>query len=304
MGILINILKLGRFHFLIGGFFLFSLGALWSLLNGADFIVEKFVWGYAILFTGHLSVSYSNDYFDTESDRFSTPTLFAGGSGILVKHPELRIFAKWIALSLIGISLLLTVGFTIMYSFPFYFIIFVLVGNLVGWFYTAPPLRLSYRGMGEITVMITMGFLMPIMGYLVLAKEIGTHFFIIGVPLLIYGLDFILNVEIPDMEADRISKKKTLIARKGRPFGFATITICLLLVTLYFFGLSLISLELTNIDYRVLTLFSLLPLGVGIMPLTRKNTDKNNSTMYANNNMAALVIFIVIINIYFTYHML
>ncbi len=304
MGILVNLLKLGRLHFVMGGFFLFSLGALWSLLNGADFIVEKFVWGYAILFTGHLSVSYSNDYFDNEADRFAPPTLFAGGSGILVKHPELRTCAKWIAVSLIGMSLLLAVGFTIVFSFPFYFILFVLGGNIIGWFYTAPPVRLAYRGAGEITTMITMGLIMPVMGYLVLTEDVDTQFLIIGIPLVLYGLGFILNVEIPDMEADKISGKKNLIVCKGRSFGFAAITICLLLATIYFLGISIMPPEVNGIDYRVLALFSLLPLSLGMIALTRNITDKKIAIVHSNINLAALVVFLVINNLYFTYYIL
>jgi 1,4-dihydroxy-2-naphthoate octaprenyltransferase len=39
------------------------------------------------------------------------------------------------------------------------------MGNLVGWFYSAPPLRLAYRGLGEFSTAATVGFLVPAMGY-------------------------------------------------------------------------------------------------------------------------------------------
>ena len=61
----------------------------------------KFILGYMIVFIAQLSVSFSNDYFDIEADRFTKKTLFSGGSKVLVEHPELRRFSKWLAISLI-----------------------------------------------------------------------------------------------------------------------------------------------------------------------------------------------------------
>ena len=42
------------------------------------------------------------------------------------------------------------------FSLPFLFLVFVIVGNIVGWFYSAPPLRLVYRGLGEMMMMMMM----------------------------------------------------------------------------------------------------------------------------------------------------
>ncbi|MHA2232116.1 MAG: prenyltransferase, partial [Candidatus Hodarchaeales archaeon] len=58
---LYRILRLGRLHFVAAGFLLFIVGILLSALSGAKLSVDKFILGYAVLFTGQLAVSYSND---------------------------------------------------------------------------------------------------------------------------------------------------------------------------------------------------------------------------------------------------
>ncbi|MEJ2242498.1 MAG: hypothetical protein P8Y18_10210 [Candidatus Bathyarchaeota archaeon] len=69
-------LQLARLHFLIPGFMLYLLGFMLALLGGAMFDLNKFLLGYMIFGTAHLSVSFSNDYFDRISDRNSVKTNF------------------------------------------------------------------------------------------------------------------------------------------------------------------------------------------------------------------------------------
>lgn len=38
----------------------------------------------------------------------------------------------------------------LIYSYPSWMIVFILLGNLAGWYYSAPPVRLSQRGFGEL----------------------------------------------------------------------------------------------------------------------------------------------------------
>ena len=85
---LINIIKLGRLRFLWLGFSLYLMGALLAISSGAAFSIDQFVLGYIVLMTGHLSVHYSNDYFDYAVDSRTAPGTLSGGSGILPKHPD------------------------------------------------------------------------------------------------------------------------------------------------------------------------------------------------------------------------
>jgi 1,4-dihydroxy-2-naphthoate octaprenyltransferase len=138
-----KLILLARPTFLMAGLALFVFGALWAVLLGSPFSLPRMLLGYLILLPAHLSVSYSNDYFDVEVDKFGIPTLFSGGSGILVKYPELRRPAKWIAVGLIVCSLVLGIVFLVIHSYSIWFLGYVLAGNLLGWFYAAPPQRFA-----------------------------------------------------------------------------------------------------------------------------------------------------------------
>ena len=80
--------QIGRLHFLAGGFFLFTVGVLLAMLAGTEFDLGRFLFGYAIMGTGHLSLSYSNNYFDLAADREGIPRLFSGGTKLLIEHPD------------------------------------------------------------------------------------------------------------------------------------------------------------------------------------------------------------------------
>jgi len=137
-------------------------------------------------------------------DRYNKPTAVSGGSGILVEHPELREFSKWFAIILMSLSIVLAVIFTVIFHFPVFFLIFVVLGNLLNWFYAAPPLKLSRRGLSEISTIIGVGVMIPLAGYFTLMASFDIVFWLFDLPFMFYALAFIISVEIPDMEGDRL----------------------------------------------------------------------------------------------------
>ena len=179
---MIKLIQIARPQFLISGLALFVFGAAWAILLGAPFSLLRILFGYLVLMPAHLSISYSNDYFDVEVDKYDKPPPFSGGSGILVNHPRLRRPALWIAITLILISLVLGIAFQIIYSFPIWFLGFAILGNLLGWFYTAPPLKLVYRGLGELSMIFSIGLLIPGFGYLVTSGRINQDGFLFLFP--------------------------------------------------------------------------------------------------------------------------
>lgn len=295
---MVRLLRLARPHFLLAGLALFTLGASWAILLGTPFSPLRLLLGYLVFFPAHLSVSYSNDYFDVAADRHGTPGLFSGGSGILVNHPELRRPAKWIALMLMGCSLTMGVLFALIYSAPLWFLGYVLVGNLLGWFYSAPPLQFAYRGLGELATTIGAGLLVPGMGYLVTRGHLDRGWWLLALPLPLYGLAFILSVEIPDEEADRLSGKRTAIVRRGRRFGFTAIGVLYALATVYFFGLAWLCPQVAPLNWGVPGLLSLLPLGAGIVGAWIRPTRQQPATRMANTLLIALMLFVVLMDVY------
>jgi 1,4-dihydroxy-2-naphthoate octaprenyltransferase len=296
-----KLLQVSRPQFLTLGLALFIFGAAWAVLFGAPFSLARFLLGYLVIMPAHLSVSYSNDYFDVDVDKFGKPTLFSGGSGVLIEHPELREPAKWMAIGLILCSLLMGVVFQALYPYPLWFLGLILLGNLSGWFYSAPPLKLAYRGLGELLTIATAGFLLPMMGYLVARGSIDGNGLLFVVPLLLYAAAFTLIVEIPDLEVDRLGNKRTWVVRKGRAFGFALMAIAVLLATLFFVCFPFFFSRVYPLDFHVLGVFSLLPLGMGLIAFFKRPTERGAAIKLVGGIMASLAIFCLLADAYLIY---
>jgi 1,4-dihydroxy-2-naphthoate octaprenyltransferase len=234
-------------------------------------------------------------------DKYDKPTFFSGGSGVLVDHPELRKLAQWIAIALILCSLALGILFQIVYSFPVWFLGLVVLGNLLGWFYSAPPFRLAYRGLGELSMIISIGLLIPGLGYLVTSGQMNRDGLLFSVPLMLYGLAFILTVEIPDMESDRTGNKRTWVARKGRGFGFNVIAASFLLATLFFFCFTWLTSRIYPLNFRFLGILSLMPLGAGCIGVLMRSTEKRSATRIVNGIMITLAAFCILADGYMVY---
>ena len=290
--IMAKLLRLARPHFLIAGLSLFFFGAFWAILNGAAISPLRLVLGYLIVFLGQLSISFSNDYFDVAVDSYGSPTLFSGGSGILVKYPNLRQPARRIAIALILCSLALAVIYMFEFAFPVWFLGYVLVADLLGWFYAAPPLRLSYRKLGEVSNILASGLLIPGLGYLALRGSINGPAFLFVLPLMLYGLAFILSVEIPDLEMDLQGHKDTLVSRIGRRAGFILVGFSLILASTSFFCISLFISHGYPINFHYLGLFSLLPFGAGVMDAIRHPVDLRQSIGFVNGTIISIAVFL------------
>ncbi len=296
----LKFIKLGKPHLAGSLFFYFSIGALLAILFNAQFDLSKFILGWIIIFLSGWAVHYHNDYFDFKTDHYTIPTAISGGSGILIEHPEWRKLSLIMAITLIALSIALSIIFTLIFSYPTTFIFFVIIGNIIAWFYAAPPIKLSYRGLGEFGN-TAIGLLFPGMGYFTLMGTLNLPFFIFIIPMLFLQMLFANSVEIPDMEGDRIGGKITWIVSRGRKFGFKVIAISGLMATMSFLSLSLTSIFPSNIDFRILAIISLIPLSLGIIELIKKPIDKKSATKFCTYNLASIIVTAILINFYFIY---
>jgi 1,4-dihydroxy-2-naphthoate octaprenyltransferase len=129
----------------------FSIGTLLGVLNGGVFSLSHVILGYLVVFCGDLSSHYSNEYYDVDVDQYVQKRKVFAGKGILVDNPRLRPISWSISITLLVLSIVFA-GITVLwYDVPVVFILITIGANLLGWFYSAPPLRLTARGLGEIT---------------------------------------------------------------------------------------------------------------------------------------------------------
>ena len=88
-------------------------------------------------------------------------------------------------------------------------------GLAAGFFYTAPSCKLAYRGAGELVVAAAFGPLATMGAYCVQAGGITASAFWCGAPLGLFVALILLLNEFPDVDADRLAGKRTLIVRLG-----------------------------------------------------------------------------------------
>jgi 1,4-dihydroxy-2-naphthoate octaprenyltransferase len=148
---------------------------------------------------------------------------------------------------------------------------------------------------------ISIGLLIPGFGYLVTTGQMNLDGLLFIVPLMLYGLAFILTVEIPDMESDRLGNKRTWVARKGRGFGFTVIAASFLLATLFFLCFPWLTSWIYPLDFRILGILSLIPLTAGCIGLLRRPVEKQQATQVVNGIMIAIAAFCFLVDGYFVY---
>jgi len=189
-----------------------------------------------LLFYGlamQLYIVFLNDWADQRADALNdTPTIFSGGSRVLVeKHlsPPALLYAG-LSAGLLVIALGLLSSF--FYNRPWAPIVFA-VGLALLWAYSLPPLRLNYRGGGELLQTFGVGLVLPIAGFYVQSG----HFPATAPSPLISQLSAYLYLQLcaaiafalPDEEADRRADKRTLATLLGtKKAGAITIALGLL----------------------------------------------------------------------------
>ncbi len=165
----------------------------------------------------HLAINVTNDIFDTLSgadDANTTPTQFSGGSRVAVYDlVSIRALAA-LAIGLFGGAA--AIGLLLVAVTGSMLLLWIgLAGILVGVAYTAPPLKLVYRGLGEFAVALGFGPIMLLGAYVVQADRLAWEPFLVSlVPGILIALILFVN-EIPDRRSDAEAGKRTLPVRFG-----------------------------------------------------------------------------------------
>jgi 1,4-dihydroxy-2-naphthoate octaprenyltransferase len=111
-----------------------------------------------------------------------------------------------------------------------------IAGILCGYFYSAPPLRLGYRGLGELAVGVGLGVLPVVGSYLVQTHQHSVKALLVSLPLALAVIAILWVNEIVDHEPDRAARKRTLVVLVGlRTAGRAfTLTLFILIYATLF----------------------------------------------------------------------
>lgn len=213
---LIDFLRLGRPLFLVGGFVLHSLGATIALYQGATLHWPALLWGQIAVTATQLMTHYSNDYYDLAADRANlTPTRWSGGSRVLVEGGVQPAVARQTAL-LLG---LVTLGAAGMLAFVWQrgplTLPLLLLALLLAWGYSAPPMQLHSRGLGELVGAFLIPGLTVLVGYYLQAGRLTLLPLLAALPLCLFQFVMLLCIEFPDAAGDAAAGKHTLVIRLG-----------------------------------------------------------------------------------------
>ena len=184
---------------------------------------HSFLWDFFLLslIAGcclHIAANVANDYFDhlsgTDDMNVEFVSPFTGGSrmiqrGLLSPSEVLAESMAFLVIGgLIGLYLAVTRGMIIL--------VLGLVGAASGFFYTAPPVRLVSRGVGEVFIGLNFGILMTLGGYYVQTQALSPVPILPSIPVALLIVAVLYINEFPDYRADEAAGKRTLVVRLGR----------------------------------------------------------------------------------------
>jgi len=242
----------------------YALGVAMAFGRGAEADAGAVALGLAALLPTAASVHYANEYADAETDALTDRTPFSGGSSALVESglPWSLALRAAVASGAVGVALLVAgaapVGGRVLGAVP----AAVLVGILlVGWQYSVGPLRLAWKGLGEVTNAVLGGVALPLYGFAVVTGGVTVVAALATLPFALVVFVNLLETQWPDRRADAAVGKRTLATRwsAGRlrlAYGLGSLAAAGSAVALAFFG---------AVFPRVVMLGIVLPM-VGLVP--------------------------------------
>ncbi len=194
LGAVIAWQRMGTFH---GGWFLLTLVAAMAV---------------------HAGINIANDYFDHLSGNdpinveFVSP--FTGGSRLI--QEGLLSPREVLIESLFLFALGSAIGLYLTWARGPVVLVLGLIGLFSGFFYTAPPIYLAKRGIGEFFVGLNCGFLITLGSYYVQARSLAWEPVVAAIPVACLIAAVLWINEFQDAPADHAVGKDTLVVRLGR----------------------------------------------------------------------------------------
>ena len=203
-----------RPHFLILSLVLIILSTSMAWYDGF-FNLKYSLLAFLGLLLLHISVNTFNDYFDYKSgiDLKAKRTPFSGGSGFLVSGAISAKKTFWLAT--ISFILAVPIGIYFILNKGWFLLPIFILGAMFVLFYTNFLAKLGL-GISELSAGLGLGTL-PVLGvYLILNQDFSFSVLFASIPSGILVCNLLLLNEIPDVDADKIGKRKTLPILLGK----------------------------------------------------------------------------------------
>ena len=228
----------------------------------------------------------SNEYFDFETDRINLGRLGGRKQGI-TSTGGTRVLVEGLiplrqALIASAVFFLLAIPLGLLLQFYFKTGLFTIplgvVGMLIGWFYTAPPVRAAYRGLGEVFMMLGYGLLIVTIYY----TQAGWSW----LPVVVASTQFAAVPAIkllrafPDTEADAVAGKRTLAVIFGKE-SMSRVYILLMAAAILLF---IPTFFITRSPFALLNLWPVLYLGRSLLSVADGRWRRREGLEYACRN--------------------
>jgi 1,4-dihydroxy-2-naphthoate octaprenyltransferase len=223
---------LSRLPFLLPGLAALITGVCIAEIEGHDLdssFVGLSVLGLALIM---LATYYFNEYFDYEGDVINRKFIkFSGCSRALPDAMVPRRTARIAGWSAVAILVVIAATYLVLFFQDYPMLLpMALFGAFCGVFYSHPPFKWAYRGIGETLIGVCYGVLAVVSGYYVASGVLDQRMVAVGLPASITIFCVIVANEFPDYEADKAVNKKTLVVRLGLRNASIMYSVAMLLV--------------------------------------------------------------------------
>ncbi len=167
----------------------------------------------------HLGSNTANDWYDwrSGSDAMNHDYVapFSGGSRSL---PMGLISERGLALLIAGCFVAgFAAGGAVVWLWAPWLLAVGVAGAALGFFYSAPPLRLvARRGLGELSIFLAFGPLLTLAGFAAAGAPLGWGAALVGMPAGLWTTGILWVNQVPDCAGDQASGKWNLVATLGR----------------------------------------------------------------------------------------
>lgn len=264
-----------------------AVGAAIAYTHLGSFRWNWFLVGVAAIYLLEIGKNAINEYIDYNSgvDRFVSAdkrTPFSGGKktiidGKLTLQENLTIGTVTILTgSMLGLYIVVAREFSVLWI--------GLAGVFFALFYSLPPFKFSYRGMGELVVGFTFGPLITMGTFLVQTHTISIEVILASIPLGFMIANVLWINQYPDYEADLKGGKMNGVVRLGKKKGVAVFALLFALAYLFLMILAVLS-------KNPLWLLSLLSLPLAIRAVKVARLQFNNISELIEANAKTIQIY-------------
>jgi len=192
------------------------LGTVVAWYQTGKFHLGYFLLSFVAVICVHAGTNLTNDYFDHKSgadDINENFNQFSGGSRMI--QDGLIAPRKILLVALFSFGVACLIGLYLVYACGWPLLAIGAVGIFSGYFYTASPFKIGYRGWGELLTGLNCGPLVVLGAYYVHAQSLSWRAVTASLPVGFLIAAVLYINQFPDYEADKAAGKANLVVKLG-----------------------------------------------------------------------------------------